>query len=358
MAEPPDNRSPERRPEDNRPPGLLGRLGFGAGRLDPETEAEQEASRQALEAGGLPVAAQRRLGALSSGAPQPFSSDLSVSEFAVLSRLGLEPITQVMGASIFQPGWQGFPAGAWYGGGGVGGYGYGRGWVRELTQVSDSFNLARRRALARLSAEAELAGADAVVGVRLGQTGDGFAGPGTVEFTAIGTAVRLPDTLRTGRAVISDLSGQDYVKLAQNGYRPAGVVGDTTIMYVASSYQQSWVIASGNSPFSSAGRANQELPDFTQGFYEAREVAMSHLNRQAIDLSAHGIVGVSFQQHIRAQEYDAGGTPHRDLIVTIHVLGTAITEGHPPLPRAELRTVMPLRRPPPRASRPSTRLTR
>src|SRR5699024_9322855 len=115
----------------------------------------------------------------------------------------------------------------------------------------------------------------------------------------------------TERPVITDLSGQAYWQLAQAGYRPVGVVGITTVMYVASSWSDGQVLRSGNSLFSMAGRANQELRDFTRGFYEAREVAMSHLNVQAGRLGANGIVGVQIDEHTREREYeDANDNRH------------------------------------------------
>lgn len=311
--------------------------------------AEQEQSRRQLEAGGLPVNAQRRLAELAGGDGRLFTSDLSVNEFALLHRRGVVPITQVMGSSIFHPGWQNLPYNTWYGYRGNrvgwGGSGGGRGFTQELTSISAAYNHARQRALARLHQEAELAGADAVVGVRLNTGGHDFAGEGTVEFTAVGTAVRLPAPLRAPRVVITDLSGQDYVMLAQDGLRPAGVVGVSTVMYIASSPRQSWVLSSGNSIFSVAGRANQELTDFTEGFYEAREVAIGHLNTQAAKLGARGVVGVSVEQHLREREFeDSNDNTHHDLVVYLHLLGTAITDGHAPLPRPELTPVMPLGR--------------
>ncbi len=323
------------------------------------SEEEQERSRRALEAGGLPLAAQERLRALASGAgPRLFTSDLSVSEFALLHKLGATPLTQVMGSSIFQHGWQTLPMDTWYGyrsgrpavsmfgtGGvfasGNWGSGDGRSWSQELTYLSDAFNGARSRALDRLQAEAELAGADAVVGVQVTDATHDFAGPDTVEFTAFGTAVRLPEALRTGRVVITDLSAQEYVLLARSGFRPVGFVGVTTVMYVASGVADSWVLSSGNSLFSVAGRANQELGDFTRGFYDAREAAMWRLNAAAAEAGAHGVVGVKLSQHMHEREYDdSNENKHHDLVIYIHVLGTAITEGHEPLPSQTLKTVL------------------
>jgi uncharacterized protein YbjQ (UPF0145 family) len=298
------------------------------------------ASALSLEEGGLPTAAKARLAQLASGGAGFFTSDLSVNEFALLSKEGIVPVTQVMGSSIFQHGWRNLPNyRARYGGGWRGG-----GWTEELTSVSDAFNGARERALDRLLQEAQLARADAVVGVHINSEGHDWAAAGTVEFTAVGTAVRLPDELKTGTVVITDLSGQEYWQLAQDGIRPVGVVGMTTVMYVGSGWSQNRVLSSGNSLFSVAGRSNQEITDFTQGFYEAREVAMFNLQSQANSLGAHGIVGVHVDTHMREREWeDSNDNSHHDLVVYVHLLGTAITEGHPPSARAgKVMTIMPV----------------
>jgi uncharacterized protein YbjQ (UPF0145 family) len=326
-------------------------LGRRGPRPTPAEVEDQERSRAQIEAGGLPVAAERRLRELVGAPDSLFTSDLSVNEFALLHRHGIEPLTQVMGSSIFQHGWQNLPYASPYGGGYGGGYGgryggWGVGSVQELPSLSDAFNGARRRALDRLQSEAELAGADAVVGVRINRRGHDFAGADTVEFTAVGTAVRVAPELRTRGVVITDLSGQDYVQLAADGYRPVGVVAITTVAYIASGADQNWVLSSGNSMFSMAGRANQELPDFTRGFYDAREMAIGHLITQAQSMGAHGIVGVTLDQHIAEREYeDRADNRHHDLIVYIHLLGTGITEGHARVRRPALTTVLPLRPP-------------
>ncbi len=326
-------------------------------------EQEAERSRAQIEAGGLPVAAERRLTGLAQQGGV-FTSDLSVAEFSLLARLGITPLTQVMGSSIFQHGWQNLPVDTWWGyqrnaqnmglftsmasgpraGRNWGLPGDGRAWTRRMSSLSDAFNGARERALQRLLAEAQLAAADAVVGVQINHGGHDFLDAGQVEVTAVGTAVRLPESQRTGAVVITDLSAQEYVQLAAEGYRPVGVVGTTVVMYTASGISQSVVLSSGNGFFSVAGRANQELGDFTQGFHEARQAAVTDIRQQARDLRASGIIGVSFDQDIREREYeDQQDNRHHDLIVTIHVLGTAITEGHPKLARPPVTTILPLR---------------
>ena len=58
-----------------------------------------------------------------------------------------------MGSSIYQVGWQGAPTNV----------------PTEIVPLSHAYNESRRLALGRLLEEAQLAGADAVVGVRIEQ---------------------------------------------------------------------------------------------------------------------------------------------------------------------------------------------
>lgn len=281
--------------------------------VDPAVAAaELQASLAALEAGGIPPKAQRRLAELAYGGKTLFTSDLSVGEFALVEKSGLRPVSQVMGSSVYHVGWQGMPSSY---------FGIGRG-AYELTVQSEAWNNARRLALSRLQQEARYAGADAVVAVRIQWGAHDFA-PHTVEMVAVGTAVRTSAQVRTDPPILTDLSGQDLWKLLSAGYRPVGVVGATTIFYVVPQWntqrlQSSW----------GGAWTNAELPDFTQSFYQAREAAFSRLSAEAHALGATGVVGVSLKQHIATREVDTGGGSHRtDLIITLHVLGTGIAEG-------------------------------
>jgi uncharacterized protein YbjQ (UPF0145 family) len=283
--------------------------------------ADLQAALAALARGGIPPKAEQRLAELRArGAPQGagyegdqtlFTSDLSINEFALIARTGLQPVSQVMGSSVYHVGWQGMPGSF---------FGMGRG-ASELGVLSQAWNSARSLALSRLQQEARLAGADAVVGVHIKWGAHDFA-PNSVEMVAMGTAVRTARAERTDPPVLTDLSGQDLWKLLQAGYRPVGVVGATTIFYVVPQWSTQRLTTSWLS-----GRSNQELPDFTQAVYSAREVAFGHLSAQAQTLGAHGIVGVSIDQSIGRREVDTGNDTKRiDLIVTLHVLGTAIVE--------------------------------
>ena len=237
----------------------------------------------------------------------PFASDLSVQEYALLHSLGIVPVTLVMGSSIYQVGWQG----SYY-------------MVpTEIQTLSHAYNESRRLALGRLLEETQLVGADAVVGVRIEQGSHDFAS-GSVEFVAIGTAVRLPAALRgSDGPVLTDLEGQEFWQLCAAGIRPVGIAAHTSVHYVPASWQTAR--AQGGGMFGGSWY-NQELGDFTQGVYDAREKAMSYVTQQAAALGADGIIGVKLDEHASGRRVSRGGIECDDLIVTFHVIGTAVRE--------------------------------
>ena len=118
----------------------------------------------------------------------------------------------------------------------------------------------------------------------------------------------------------SILSGQELAALFRRGWWPAGLVAATSVTYVVAG----WTTQSAQRGFF-ARLQNQELTDYTQGLYEARANALRRLERQAHELGAHGVVGVRFEQHQAEREVDQNGR-RTDLIVTLHVLGTAVVE--------------------------------
>ena len=274
------------------------------------------ASLVQIEQGHIPIAASERLVQFTQAGAEPavFSSDLQVSEWSALARLGITPITQVMGSSIYQVGWQQ----TYYN------------VPTEVRVLSDAYNECRRLALRRLLEEAQLCGADAVVGVRIDQGAHDWA-PGALEFIAVGTAVRLAQAMRdpsATAAVLSDLSGQEFVQLCQAGVRPVGIAAHTSVHYVPASGQTQMAQSSFGGAFGGAGGswANQELVDFSQGVYEAREKAMSFVAAQVQQLGGHGVIGVDVREHARTHEVRRGMYDAKDLEVTFHVMGTVIRE--------------------------------
>jgi uncharacterized protein YbjQ (UPF0145 family) len=237
-----------------------------------------------------------------------FSSDLSVQEFSLLAGYGVRPLTQVMGSSIYNVGWQPVYFNV----------------PTEVTVLSGAFNESRRLALGRLLQEARLAGADAVVGLRIEQGSHDWAS-GSIEFIAVGTAVSLPAAMRHpgGDAVLTDLSGQQFVQLCRAGVRPVGIAAHTSVHYVPATWQTQRIMGAG---WSGASWVNQEIVDFTQGVYAAREKAVGAAAAQARRLGADGLVGVQVRQHARTHQVNRGMYESEDLEVTFHVMGTAVRE--------------------------------
>src|ERR1700689_4727389 len=97
-------------------------------------QEEQEQSLARVERGGIPISAERRLKELGERGGS-FTSDLSVNGFALCHQLGLKPMSQVMGSSIYQLGYQG----AW----GAGYEGGGGGLLMEMDTLSQALNEVR-----------------------------------------------------------------------------------------------------------------------------------------------------------------------------------------------------------------------
>jgi uncharacterized protein YbjQ (UPF0145 family) len=221
---------------------------------------------------GVPEDAMRRLAEMRPGQQTSlFTSDLTVNEFLLVREAGFRPLGLVLGSSIYHVGFQ-----------------FGR-WSKnqELETLSQAMYHARELAMSRMEAEADLLGADGIVGVRLDIEFKEF-GSDLAEFVAIGTAVKADEaggSWRNNRQqpFTSDLSGQDFWTLVQAGYAPLGMVMGSCVYHIA--HQRFWQ-AMGN-----VGQ-NVEIPQFTEALYDARELAMSRMQAEAEQFGAEGIVGV------------------------------------------------------------------
>ncbi len=245
-----------------------------------------------------PQAADGRL-AHTAGAEQGavFTSDLSVSEYVLLGEAGFEPLGFVVGSSIYHVGIQ---VGRWS-------------QNQELQVLSQAMYNARELAMSRMEAEAAHLGADGIVGVELRMQMYAW-GQDVLEFVATGTAVRAEagtGAHRTpeGRPFTSDLSAQDFFRLLAAGAVPVSFVLGTCVYHIA---HQSAMQA-----LRQAGQ-NQEMVQFTQGVYDARELALSRMQAEAMQAKAGGIVGVNVavSNHVwgeHATEFLATGTSIRRL---------------------------------------------
>ena len=289
----------------------------GRGEANAAAARRAEASLRAIEAGGLPLAAQERFAKLRADRGGSYTSDLTTPEFVLVRRAGFRPLSQVMGSCFYRVGWQympgkrppstyvkegqATPANPYSGGFEYDGFGrkvYQRaafGQVFELETETQAWQEARRLALTRLAEEARLAEADAVVGVGL-RRGSYDWGRSLIEFVAFGTAV-VSERYELGQApVLSNLSGQDFAKLYASGFWPVGIVAGTAVIYVMTGSQQR--IARGRFA------PNQEAQDYTQGVQHARKVALSRVLRDASALEAAGIVGLDLEVSQREHEHE------------------------------------------------------
>lgn len=280
---------------------------------DAEAEAEFERSLYQVEAGGIPLSAERRLGELRERHGGSFTSDLSVSGWALCHRLGLRPLSQVMGSSIYQVGYQGANWPMMLGGS----------LLTELDTLSGAWNEVRRRALNRLELEARQAGADLVVGVQV-RVGEHDWAAGAIEYVVVGTAVRREGVSPSEHPVMTELSVADYANLARAGVEPAGIVAWTSVFFVANPEAEMMSGLGGRMMFNE----NREIPAYTQGIYAAREQTMQRLNLQAQQLGASGIVGVRIGHTARRQEVGSANRSRGGLVVTFDAIGTAVRDGN------------------------------
>jgi uncharacterized protein YbjQ (UPF0145 family) len=293
---------------------------------DAAQQREQAESLARIEAGGIPVSAERRLSELSERGGS-FTSDLSINGFALCHQLGLTPLSQVMGSSIYQMGYQG----SW------GATSFGASALVELDSLSQALNEVRGRALKRLAEEARHVGADAVVGVET-RAGESELGAGggqlALEHMVLGTAVRRESARADrssgiGQPVMTELSVADYALLLRAGIEPAGIVAWSSVFFA--SYAYSGMLGMG--PGSIGSMQPYELSEFTQALYSARERSMGQITSQAAALGASGVVGVRIGHTMQPRTLGGGmggavggfgAREVRGMMVTFHAVGTAI----------------------------------
>ena len=273
---------------------------FGGGRSQ-----QQQQPGVTTTQGGVPLDAVSRLRRMrgEGGAPL-FTSDLSVSEFVLLEQMGWRPLGLVLGSSIYHVGIQ-----------------YGNFYQnQELQYLSAAMYEARELAMSRMEEEADVLGADGVVGVRL-EVGGYVWAENALEFTAVGTAVKAPPgetTWRThdNKPFTSDFSVQDFYKLVTStGYVPRELVLGNCVYHIAHQGFMQAMRTLGN---------NIELTNYTEAIYDARELAMSRMQAEAEAHGADGIVGMQIVEKTHIW------SPH---VIEFMAIGTSVEK------RGEPKTV-------------------
>jgi uncharacterized protein YbjQ (UPF0145 family) len=278
-----------------------------------------------------------------------WGSVLSCQEFAAIGGVGFAPVGQVFGAAVYAagsasgsscPGVPGSPgsmipaqpsaqvsarpAGQVPAPGDPGGF---RPLVEAMYQ-------ARRAAVDRMTAECAALGGHGVVGVRLAR-GSFFLGG--LEFTALGTAVRVAGAAGLEFPFTSALSGQDFARLITAGWVPAGLVLGIAI----GARHDDRVTTRQARPWS----GNAEMAGWTELVNQTRRDAGRQLGQDVRRLGAEGVVTADMEMRVRERDCPAV-VGRRDHIVEVTLVGTAIASfasaahrrAGPPL------TVMPLGR--------------
>ncbi len=366
-------------------------MGFFRHDADDEKPIKPERSRAVVAREAIPASAEARLQALAAD-ESLFTSGLSVKEFALLRSLARQPLAQVMGASVVRRGWQYLPAlppgegfSTWVGhqrgstlGRAYAPTAYGAALKNPFTEASlsqvraykwhtevvckldvltEAWNVARRRALDRLTEEAVKVGADVVVGVHVHRRDQDLAAR-TIQFVVNGTAIRLPGSSGSPRPMLSDLSVQDYWRLLQAGQEPVGLLATTAVVFASpprsTRVRRMKTIAQ-----------NQELGEISNAFHLARELVRTALLGQVSDAKGRGAVGVEFSHTVHREKLALAsstqsrsrrgwhlgrfGVPYfvsghsdydrRGWVITMHAAGTAVRPSREPSQRAIKTTV-------------------
>ena len=151
----------------------------------------------------------------------------------------------------------------------------------EVTEYSEVFNVTRHHAIERITAEAQTAGANAVVGIRT------LIMPfsGMQEMIMIGTASRhrgLPPPWNDG-VITSDMSNEETWNIIHAGYLPIRLVLGVSVYSLGLAGGVTSVLKS---------FVRGEIPELTTLIYEARENALKKLGADARAAEADDVVGI------------------------------------------------------------------
>ena len=281
----------------------------------------------------LPPAARDRLAGQRD--THSWGSTLSVSEFTAISKVGFQPVGQVLGAAVYNIGdagdeacpygltvyrGEGSPAYRPPGGGprlvqvpvppaGAAAIGSARPLVSVLYQ-------ARRAAISRMTTECTALGALGVIGVRLeiGPFGDD---EDILEFRALGTAIRAPGVVSRAQPFASDLSGQDFTKLVAHGWMPVGLA-----LGVAVGYRHDDWLTKGQTRWTAG---NVEVEGYTYLVRQMRTDARNELELDLVRMGADGVVVREMQTRISERKCPI--VPFsRDHVAEATIVGTAIAQ--------------------------------
>jgi uncharacterized protein YbjQ (UPF0145 family) len=272
----------------------------------------------------VPPAAQARLAELT--ARRTWGSALEVNEFAAISRVGFKPVGQVLGAAVYNVGDTGGEE-CPYGLQVFRGEGTPTGRARISRKPTGAAAIgaahalvsvlyqARRAAISRMTAECTALGGHGVIGVTL--TVGPFDDDDTLEFRAIGTAIRAPGIPVRAKPFASDLSGQDFTKLVAHGWIPVGLA-----LGVAVGYRHDDWLSAGQTRWTAG---NVEVEGYTYLVTQMRTDARNELQLDLIRMGAEGVVVREMETRISRRRCPVMPLGH-DHVVEATIVGTAIAQ--------------------------------
>lgn len=269
-----------------------------------ERKRQDELAIQALKDGRILPRAKARIEHHMASGKRLFSTDMTTKEHILIEECGIQPLGQVMGTCFYR----------------IGLIQRTQRWTGEVHAIAEAHRMAREQAVYRMKKEAELYGADGIVSVRIKSSKPDYSSE-LVEFTAIGTAVKVSgwdkEDLEDG-PFTSELNGQEFWQLIHAGYRPASIVFGICSYYINSDTDTRYLTVRG-------WRAgNQEVRQWTYGFYEARERAIQGLQEDIIDHKADGCVGMAVDCDLEDIDYEINDTRYLDLLITFTAIGSSI----------------------------------
>jgi len=282
----------------------------------------------------IPPAAAARLADMK--ARHSWGSSLAVNEFAAISKVGFQPVGQVLGAAVYNIGdagdeecpyglivyrHEGTPVYRPPGSGLRIGPGSAQppvgaaaiGYARPLVSALQS---ARRAAIGRMTAECAALGGLGVIGVTL-TVGPFNDDEDILEFRAFGTAVRAPGVVSHAKPFASDLSGQDFTKLVAHGFVPVGLA-----LGVAVGFRHDDWLTRGQTRLTAG---NVEVDGYTYLVRQMRTEARNELQLDLVRMGAEGVV--VREMETRISERKCPVVPFgKDHVVEATIVGTAITQ--------------------------------
>lgn len=221
--------------------------GFSGAPAASAAEQQRQAEwESALAAGRLPGFVEARLAAAAAGTA-PWLATTTPAELALARSKGIRPLATVSGTCWYHYGW------SWT-------QGHAEGW---------------HLALSRMRQEARALGAHAIVDVRMRKIE--IALGDSMDFTVIGTAVRIDGLAANPEPVVATVPALEFVRLLEAGIVPVGL---------AIGAQYSWLDSYGTvstARLQNAGRpfSNAPLSELTRFWEGVRRSALAELGRDA-----------------------------------------------------------------------------